>query len=429
MKKIIIFSAVLLLALGSLLFYYLLPFHSGEDELRVSDLDIPEGVTLTWGVNLSDMDFTVTDELEGGMYLIKSITGGLEVSLRGEKGGAMLRVSPPDNPRLDHAPAYIMDISQSVKELPALRLHRPEGDVRVYPRFQLEVNVLVIEKFVLPHRLRYVWHIVYDAEMKQLCRLSGGDIVAKGSRRSIPFAHVVDRASYDEVSVDMRTLTRRVDEDGKLQPRAQDAHSAHTGVAFLYFDGGYYYGRGLHRAKGRFADAHSGSRAPAELLYELVKETDQGVLEEVISGWNNDVKLRYAILHGTPERLWTLAWKRSSAAAWPDPMIAEEKDGEHVHYSYDIPMLGTRERLRVLGIHLQEDTSFVSFQITPCRWKDVPAFWGWEGIKRVYHRRITFAYRDQRREPHHVHIITAYEDETGAIYELSWIPEPDLNEE
>ncbi len=422
MKKKIIFCALLLLALGSLLFYYILPFHSGENELCVADLDIPEGLTLTWNVKLSDMEFA--DELEGGMYLIKSIGGGLEVSLSGEKGGAMLRVSPPDNPRLDHAPAYIMDISQSVKELPALRLHRPEGDVRVYPRFQLEVNVLIIEKFLLPHKLRYVWNIVYDAEMRQLCRLSGGDIIAKDSRRSIPFAHVVEQVSYDEVSMDMRTLTRRVDENGKLQPRAQDAHSPHTDVAFLYFDGGFYYGRGLHSAKERFFDAHADSSAPTELLYELTKETEQGVLEEVISGGNNDFRLRYVILHGTPERLWTLAWMKSSAAALPDPMSEGVKDGEHVHYSYDIPMLGTGARLPVLSINLQENPDYVSFQITPCRWKDVPAFWGWEGIKRVYHRRFTFAYRDQRREPHHVHIITAYEDETGAIYELSWIPEP-----
>ncbi len=422
MKKRIIFCAIVLLALGSLLFYYILPFHSGDDELRVSDLDIPEGGTLTWGVNLSDMDFT--SELEGGMYLIKSISGGLEVSLRDEKGGAMLRVSPPDSPRLDHTPAYIMDISQNVKELPALRLREPEGDVRVYPRFQLEVNVLIIEKFVLPHKLRYVWTLVYDAELKQLCRFSGGNIIAKDSIQSIPFAHVVDYSVYDEVYVNTRTLTRRVDEDGKLQPRAQGVHSPHTSVAFLYFDGGYYYDKGLHRAKRRFADAHAGASAPTELLYELTKETDQGQLEEEILGWNNDFKIRYAILHGTPARLWTLAWKKGTTAALPDPMSAGVKEGENIHYSYDIPMLGTSERIPVLGINLNESPDDVSFLITPASWKEVPAYWGWKGIKRVYHRRLTCVYKNQSREPHHVHIINAYEDETGAIYELTWIPEP-----
>ncbi len=432
MKKIIHITFLLLAGIALAIYFYL-P-RSGTSELVIAKLDVPE--SQTWKMGLGDMDLASSSE--GGMYLMKSLSGGFEVTLTPEGEGARLSVQPTSEATLDHPPAFISGISYDLRQQDDLRIKHSDGHVSAHPRFELIVEVTIIERFVLPHKLRYVWNLMYDSDSKQLGQLSSGGLSVEKSYRSLPLAHLVSKSdSIQGEELTELCLTRSVDEAGKLVPQSPQQPCASSRVALLRMEGGGSYSKNWYGLVRDYYRAYSKQpeASPVALLGELTTRAG-GVLEDIRVLGSLKTRLRAAVQHGTPARLLTLAWRKTSQIN-PDKeaALSLSEDGEKLRYSYAAPLLGSDARLPLMSMSMnapRKDSNDDRCQVTRQAWNAVPASWGWKGVKRVYSQTLIFeryqvsslvATSEWKWETARLHIITAFEDEKGQIYELTWVPE------
>ncbi len=428
MEKIILSTFLLLVGIALGIFFDL-PRVSTR-ELVIAKLDVPE--PQTWETELGIGEGT--SSREGGLYLDKSLGGGFRVSLTPEGEGARLSVQPTSKAELDHFPAFLSSISYDFRRLDDLRIKHSDGHVSVHLRFELIVEVTVIERLVSPHKLRYVWDLMYDNDNKQFGKLGVGGLWAEDSYRSLPLAHLVTKCDFipDEELTEV-CLTRSVDEASKLVPQSPQQPCVSSRVALLRIEGNASHpGRWDQLVRDYYRASHSQPEASLVALLGELTTREGGVLEDIdISG---ETRLRAAMLHGSPARLLTLAWRKTSQIN-PDKeaALSLSEDGEKLRYSYAAPLLGSDARLPLMSMSMnapREDSDDDRCRVTRQAWSAVPASWGWKGVKRVYSQSLIFERYDTpswelklRWMTERRHVITAFEDEKGQIYELTWVEE------